>query len=73
MVLSAFRELVGRPAPQFERLADAELLVVDVGASGAIGDAGAATAEAEAVFVKAVTAALARHMEVLFRPEEAAG
>ena len=70
MMLSAFPALVGRPAAEFERPADAELLVVDMGTSGVIGDAGAATAQAGAAFLGAVVTALARRVDALFPAEE---
>jgi len=46
------------------------VLVVDMGASGVIGDAGAATAQAGAAFLGAVVTALARHVDAVFPAEE---
>jgi creatinine amidohydrolase len=70
MMLSAFPDLVGTPGPDYEHPADAELLIVDMGASGVLGDARAASAGAGEAFLRSVVAALVARIDVLFPKEE---
>jgi creatinine amidohydrolase len=66
MMLEAFRGLVGEPGPAFERPADAALTLPDLGVSGVIGDATAASSEAGREFLDAVVVGLVQQVELLF-------
>jgi creatinine amidohydrolase len=70
MMLAAFPELVGEASPDYEQPADAELLVVDMGASGVIGNARAASSAAGGDFLRSVVSALVSKVDVLFPNEQ---
>jgi len=67
MMLAAFPSFVGEPGAAFLAPQDDELLLPDMGESGVIGDARAASPEAGRAFLDAAASALAHLVESLVR------
>jgi creatinine amidohydrolase len=70
LMLAAFPELVGKPAAEYDNPPNADLLVVEMGASGVIGNARAASRSAGADFLRSVVNALVSKVDALFPNEQ---